>query len=200
MEKFQTITSSYAPLRIRDVDTDMLIPAQYLTSTVRGGYGENLFRRLRDQDPEFVLNRPEYRSAKILVADSNFGCGSSREHAVWALREWGIRAVIAPSFADIFAGNAVKNGLLLITLDPAVTQSLLAQSGLGESLTINLSSQTVTKADGSTYQFAFDPFRKHCLLEGLDDLDYILSYQDAIAAHFAKKDPLIDSTRTKANG
>ena len=182
MNKFSTISSRAIPLNLNDVDTDLIIPAQYLTGISRDGYAEGLFRRLRDVDPHFPLNLPDFRQAQILVASENFGCGSSREHAVWALTGWGIQVIIAKSFADIFAGNSAKNGLLLITL-PATTVDRLrsiAESS-GELFEINLHTQTVS-VSGQTHPFEYDPFRKHCLLEGLDDLDYILSMRNQIEA------------------
>ena len=182
MERFVTIASLVAPLPIKDVDTDLIIPAQYLTSISREGYGQNLFRRMKDSDPSFILNQERYRGAKILAADSNFGCGSSREHAVWALMGAGFRVVIAKSFADIFASNSAKNGLLLVTL-PGKTVDSILEGAEGElQLTVNLAEQTVQLPDGRAERFEYDSFRKHCLLEGLDDIDYILSQREQIAA------------------
>jgi 3-isopropylmalate/(R)-2-methylmalate dehydratase small subunit len=185
MQPFKQVKSKIIPLPIKDVDTDMIIPAQFLTSISRDGYGENLFRRLRDNDPDFPFNQQRYKGAEILVGDDNFGCGSSREHAVWALQGAGIKAVIAKSFADIFAGNSAKNGLLLVVLPENVVNQLLDQSKCGDStvestVEIDLEKQVVTTADGNQYSFSYDPFRKHCLLNGLDDIDYILSYRDEI--------------------
>ncbi|MCI5066201.1 3-isopropylmalate dehydratase small subunit [bacterium] len=184
MKTFTTLRSHYAPLPIRDVDTDMIIPAQFLTSISREGYGENLFRRLRDEDPEFPPFLPPYRNAKILVTRENFGCGSSREHAVWALMSAGYEAVIAPSFADIFHSNSGKNGLLLVELPEEVVNSLLQQTSpeitpLPE-LTIDLTNQTVALQDGEKFFFPYDPFRKECLLAGMDDLDYLLNREEEI--------------------
>jgi len=181
MEKFTSLSSLVMPLCARDVDTDQIIPAQYLTSVSREGYGNNLFRRLRDSDPQFPLNLARYKLAQILVADSNFGCGSSREHAVWALQGAGFRAVISKSFADIFSGNAAKNGLLLVTLSAPVVDKMLASSKSGDYvLEIDLSEQVVRLPDGDSKRFEYDPFRKHCLLNGLDDLDYLLSKREEI--------------------
>lgn len=182
MEKITEITSSVIPLRLRDVDTDMIIPANFLTSVSREGYGQNVFRRLRDADENFPFNQQRYAGAQVLVVDHNFGCGSSREHAVWALTGWGIKVVIGKSFADIFHGNSGKNGLLLVTLpEETVDQLLDAAEGAGEcSVTVSLEQQTVTLPDGKSTSFEIDPFRKHCLLSGLDDADYILSHKDAI--------------------
>jgi 3-isopropylmalate/(R)-2-methylmalate dehydratase small subunit len=178
MEKFTTITSSIVPLARRDVDTDMIFPAQFLTSIANKGFAGALFRRLRDQEADFTLADERYQESKILVAQSNFGCGSSREHAVWALRDWGFRVIIAESFADIFAGNSAKNGLLLVTLPALEIETLLSSAAQRETtVTVDLANQTVTLADGKTVNFNYDAFRKHCLLHGLDDLDYILSHQ-----------------------
>jgi 3-isopropylmalate/(R)-2-methylmalate dehydratase small subunit len=172
------------PVAIRDVDTDLIIPAQYLTSISRGGYGENLFRRLRDTDPNFSFNQSKYKGAQILVADDNFGCGSSREHAVWALRDYGIKAVISKSFADIFYNNSAKNGLLLVKLPDDVVDRILTDSQAKESycLTVDLSAQFVETPDGQRVPFAFDEFRKYCLLNGLDDIEYIRAQENDIAS------------------
>ena len=141
----------------------------------RKGYGENLFRRLRDSSKDFVLNQPRYRKAQILVADHNFGCGSSREHAVWALTDWGFKIVIAKSFADIFSGNSAKNGLLLIALPEATVEHFQREAAESLELTVDLERQEVRDNRGEVHLFDYDPFRKHCLLQGVDDLDYILS-------------------------
>ena len=182
MKKFSTITSSVCPLPIKDVDTDMIIPAQYMTSVSKEGYGENLFRRLRDSDANFPLNQARYRDSKILVADDNFGCGSSREHAVWALASWGIEVIIAKSFADIFFSNSAKSGLLLITLDAAKIDTYISEASHtdGLNLSIDLKSQLIKQQGKSDQSFEYNPFRKHCLLEGLEDLDYIFSKADEI--------------------
>jgi 3-isopropylmalate/(R)-2-methylmalate dehydratase small subunit len=183
MEPCTRITSVVAPVAIKDVDTDMIIPAQYLTSISRDGFGPHLFVRLRTSRPDFYQNQPRFHGTQILVADSNFGCGSSREHAVWALLGAGIRVVIAPSFADIFAGNSAKNGLLLVTLpEPVVQQLLVDASQRDVSLTVDLASQNVMSDDGRMWSFPYDPFRKHCLLNGLDDLEYLRSRLDRITA------------------
>ena len=181
MDKFSTFTSTVAPLPLNDVDTDMLIPAQFLTSISKDGYGQNLFRRLRDGDPEFFLNQSLYADAQILVGGSNFGCGSSREHAVWALTGAGFRVVIAKSFADIFFSNSAKNGLLLVTLPDTVVDGLLESAAQEQyQITVSLEAQTVALPTKETISFEYDPFRKHCLLNGLDDIDYILAQRDAI--------------------
>jgi 3-isopropylmalate/(R)-2-methylmalate dehydratase small subunit len=183
MEKFQTIKSTVIPLPMKDVDTDMIIPAQFMTSISREGYGANLFRRWRDNDPQFPLNLPECKDAKVLIADSNFGCGSSREHAVWALAGAGIKVVICKSFADIFSNNSAKNGLLLVVLGPKAVDQMLQKAKEGIYLvTVDLENQTVTTPWGEDYRFEYDSFRKHCLLNGLDDIDYIASFQDEINA------------------
>lgn len=176
MDAFSTVRSIAAPLPLKDVDTDMIIPAQFLTSTSREGFGENLFLRLRGSDPEFFMNQLRYRSAEILVADSNFGCGSSREHAVWALRGAGIRVVIAPSFADIFTSNSGKNGLLLVRLENTVVTQLLEEIATGAVvLLVDLERQLVISSDGREWSFPYDPFLKHCMLNGLDDMEYLRS-------------------------
>jgi 3-isopropylmalate/(R)-2-methylmalate dehydratase small subunit len=181
MQAFKSVKSKVLPLPLKDVDTDMIIPAQFLTSISREGYGQNLFKRLREADAQFPLNQEKYKGAQILVADNNFGCGSSREHAVWALDGAGFKAVIAKSFADIFAGNSAKNGFLLVVLPEAVVDRILLEARSGSyELNIDLEKQTVTLPDGTNVAFDYDPFRKHCLLNGLDDIDYILSFKDEI--------------------
>lgn len=182
MKKFSTITSTCCPLPIKDVDTDMIIPAQYMTSVSKEGYGENLFRRLRDSDSGFPLNQDKYRSAKILIADDNFGCGSSREHAVWALLSWGIEVIIAKSFADIFFSNSAKSGLLLINLPAEKVDYYVNQSSLeaGLEVTVDLKNQLISEKSGTGQHFEYNPFRKHCLLNGLEDLDYIFSKSSEI--------------------
>jgi 3-isopropylmalate/(R)-2-methylmalate dehydratase small subunit len=183
MQAFKSVKSKVLPLPLKDVDTDMIIPAQFLTSISREGYGQNLFKRLREADAQFPLNQEKYKGAQILVADNNFGCGSSREHAVWALDGAGFKAVIAKSFADIFAGNSAKNGFLLVVLPEAVVDRILLEARSGSyELNVDLEKQTVTLPDGTNVAFDYDPFRKHCLLNGLDDIDYILSFKDEIRA------------------
>jgi 3-isopropylmalate/(R)-2-methylmalate dehydratase small subunit len=181
MKKVDKIKSHAAPLPMKDVDTDLIIPAQYLTSISKDGYGQNLFQRLKEADPNFVLTQEKFKKAEILVVDSNFGCGSSREHAVWALCDYGIKAVIAKSFADIFFSNSSKNGLLTVILPEETVDKILNDSAKGNyEISIDLEKQTVTLPDGSQHTFPFDPFRKHCLLNGLDDIEYILSHSDDI--------------------
>ena len=184
MNKFTRVESRVVPLPRKDIDTDQIIPAQYLTSVSRDGYGENLFRRLRDTDPDFVLDQPQYKDASVLAAGSNFGCGSSREHAVWALTGAGIKVVLAESFADIFTSNSAKNGLLLVVLPAEVMEKVFESAAKKElSATVDLESQTVELENIGTFEFPFDPFRKHCLLNGLDDIDYIKSFETDITTH-----------------
>ncbi len=188
MERFAQITSRAIPLPLKDVDTDMIIPAQFLTSISREGFGQNLFRRLRDADPNFAFNQRRFAGASILVAGSNFGCGSSREHAVWALAGAGIKVVIAKSFADIFYSNCAKNGLLLVVLPEPVIDRLLKEADQADlELTVSLENQKVTLPNGELFEFDYDPFRKHCLLNGLDDIDYILSMKEEIRAFRQKQ-------------
>lgn len=181
MKAYKTIKSKVMPLPLKDVDTDMIIPAQFMTSISREGYGENLFTRLRAADPQFPSNQEKYKGAEILVADHNFGCGSSREHAVWALDGAGFKAVVAKSFADIFSGNSAKNGFLLVVLPEEIVDRILLEGRSGSyELSIDLEKQTVSLPDGTEVSFDYNPFRKHCLLNGLDDIDYILSFKDEI--------------------
>ena len=176
MDAFTTVRSIAGPLPLKDVDTDMIIPAQFLTSTSREGFGENLFLRLRGANPDFFMNQECFRSAEILVADSNFGCGSSREHAVWALRSAGIRVVIAPSFADIFSSNSGKNGLLLVRLETEAVAQLIKESATGALvLSVDLERQVVTSSDGLEWSFPYDPFLKFCMLNALDDMEFLRS-------------------------
>jgi len=194
MQKFTKLTGVAAPLEIMNVDTDMIIPKQYLKTIARTGLGKGLFSELRyledgSENPDFVLNRPAYRKAEILIAGENFGCGSSREHAPWALIDFGIRCVIAPSFADIFFNNCFQNGLLPIKLPPAVVAELQedAKKGANARLTVDLAKQTITRPDGSTVAFEVDAFRQHCLLNGLDDIGLTLQKDQAIAGFEAKR-------------
>jgi 3-isopropylmalate/(R)-2-methylmalate dehydratase small subunit len=181
MQKFTTLTGVAAPLPMINVDTDMIIPKQFLKTIKRSGLGKSLFFEMRYDDsskekPDFVLNKPAYRNAKILVAGANFGCGSSREHAPWALLDFGIRCVIAESFADIFYNNCFKNGILPITLSKEDMAKLFddAERGANATLTVDLETQTIKGPDGGTVHFEIDPFRKHCLLNGLDDIGLTL--------------------------
>lgn len=188
MEKFTKISALSAPLPQKDVDTDLIIPAQYLTSTSRSGYGENLFRRIREEQRDFFLNLPKYQGAKILIVGENFGCGSSREHAVWALLGAGFTAIVGTSFADIFSGNSAKNGLLLISLTKDEANQLMLRAEQEELvLSIDLYQQSVITNDGLQYKFNYDPFRKSCLLNGQDDLDYLLAHKEQITKFFMAK-------------
>ncbi len=189
MESFTRLTAVAAPLPMANVDTDMIIPKQFLKTIRRTGLGKSLFYDLRyrpdgSENPDFVLNRPAYRNAGILIAGENFGCGSSREHAPWALLDFGIRCVIAPSFADIFYNNCFKNGILPIKLAPAEIALLLedAERGANATVTIDLEKQEITGPDGGLIRFDIDPFRKHCLLNGLDDIGLTLEKAPAIDA------------------
>jgi 3-isopropylmalate/(R)-2-methylmalate dehydratase small subunit len=189
MEKFTRLTGVAAPLPMMNVDTDMIIPKQYLKTITREGLGRALFDEMRYDDdgnerPEFVLNRPAHRKAQILVAGENFGCGSSREHAPWALLDFGIRCVIATSFADIFFNNCFKNGILPIALPQEEVDKLMddAERGANAILSIDLEKQEITGPDGGTISFEVDPFRKHCLLNGLDDIGLTLEKAPAIDA------------------
>jgi len=188
MKRFTTLTSISIALPIKDIDTDLIIPAQFLTRVSDAGYGDCLFRRLRDSDPNFALNQSRYQGAEILVADDNFGCGSSREHAVWALRDGGFKVVIAKSFADIFSGNAANNGLLLIKLPPEVIDDLMdsiISSKEPQEIEVNLEAQSV-KFKGKTFNFEYDPFRKHCLINGLETIDY-LNAEREVVSKFAER-------------
>ena len=190
MEKFTILTGVAAPLPIRNVDTDMIIPKQFLKTIKRTGLGKSLFYELR-YDPAtgneiagFVLNKPQYRNAKILVTGDNFGCGSSREHAPWALLDFGIRCVIAPDFADIFYNNCFQNGILPIKLPQSDIDKLLddASRGANATLSIDLENQEIRGPDGGVIKFDIDPFRKHCLLNGLDNIGLTLEKAGAISA------------------
>jgi 3-isopropylmalate/(R)-2-methylmalate dehydratase small subunit len=190
MEKFTTLSGIAAPLPMMNVDTDMIIPKQFLKTIQREGLGRNLFDEMRflddgSENPDFVLNRPAYREAQILVAGENFGCGSSREHAPWALLDYGIRCVVAPSFADIFYNNCFKNGILPIALPQEDVDKLMddAERGANAILTIDLERQEITGPDGGRISFEVDPWRKHCLLNGLDDIALTLEKGAAIDAY-----------------
>jgi 3-isopropylmalate/(R)-2-methylmalate dehydratase small subunit len=193
MRKFTTLTGVAAPLPMINVDTDKIIPKQYLKTIERTGLGKGLFDELRyhadgSEIPDFVLNQPAYRQAKILIAGDNFGCGSSREHAPWALLDFGISCIIAEDFADIFYNNCFKNGVLPIKLDAATVASLMADAGQGANavFTIDLERQTISRPDGQSVSFELDPFRKHCLLNGLDDIGLTLEKAPAIDSYEAK--------------
>ena len=185
MTPFTTLTSVAVPLDLVNVDTDRIVPARFLRRPRSAGYENFLFHDLREKDPGFILDRPEYAGAKILVAAENFGCGSSREAAVWALMGAGFRAWIAPSFGDIFLENSFKNGALAIVLPldrVAALREALARAP-GTELTIDLPAQTVRLPGGPAQAFEIDPFRKECLLEGIDEIDLTLRYGEAIAAY-----------------
>jgi 3-isopropylmalate/(R)-2-methylmalate dehydratase small subunit len=195
MEPFKTLTSLAMPLDRTNVDTDQIIPKQFLKRIERTGYGDFLFfdwRQKPDGTPvaDFVINDPRYKGAQILVAGKNFGCGSSREHAAWALSDFGFRAVIAPTFADIFFSNAGKNGIVLVRLSEAEVNTLLnnAQTIPGYQLTVSLEAQTVTDDRGFNATFEIDSFRKFCLLEGLDDIGLTLRHAAALDAFEARHD------------
>ncbi|MGE0082340.1 MAG: 3-isopropylmalate dehydratase small subunit [Thiohalomonadaceae bacterium] len=203
MDKLVTLNGSVAPLDRANVDTDAIIPKQFLKSIKRSGFGPNLFDEWRYLDvgepgmdnskrplnPDFVLNQPRYQGAQILLARQNFGCGSSREHAPWALLDYGFRVIIAPSFADIFFNNCFKNGILPVVLDEATVDRLFKEVAASEGyrLAVDLEAQTLTTPAGEVIPFEVDPFRKHCLLEGLDDIGLTLQHVDAIRAYEAKR-------------
>jgi len=194
MKPFRIHTGIVVPLDRANVDTDQIIPKQFLKRIERTGFGEFLFYDWRfkpagEVDESFVLNEPRYRDASILVTGKNFGCGSSREHAPWALADFGFRAIIAPSFADIFANNCMKNGLLPVTLPEPQVAAIIAQAHSKESytLTVDLEARTVTDSSGLTASFNIDDFQRHCLMEGLDDIGLTLLHESDIAAYEAKQ-------------
>lgn len=203
MRAFTTLQGIVAPMNRANIDTDMIIPKQFLKSIKRSGFGPNLFDELRYLDvgepdadnsgrplnPDFVLNQARYQGASVLLAQENFGCGSSREHAPWALEDFGFRAIIAPSYADIFFSNCFKNGLLPIVLPQATVDQLFAEveASEGYELNIDLAEQTITTASGEEIRFEVDAFRKHCLLNGLDDIGLTLEEADSIKAYEAKR-------------
>ena len=189
MDKFTSLQGIAAPFPMVNVDTDRIIPARFLKTIKKTGLGKNLFNELRyngdgSEKPDFILNKPAYREARILVAGDNFGCGSSREHAPWALIDFGIRCVIAPSFADIFNNNASKNGMLLIALPQETVDRLMedAEKGGNARLSVDLEKQRIVRPDGEVIDFDIDPFKKHCLLNGLDDIALTLQKDDRIGA------------------
>ncbi|HEV2566779.1 MAG TPA: 3-isopropylmalate dehydratase small subunit [Microvirga sp.] len=193
MDKFTVLESVAAPLRIINIDTDMIIPKQYLKTIKRTGLGKGLFSEMRyredgSENPDFVLNQPAYRNAKILVAGDNFGCGSSREHAPWALLDFGIRCVISTSFADIFYNNCFQNGILPIKVSAEDLEKLFddAERGANATLTIDLENQEIRGPDGGTVKFDIDPFKKHCMLNGLDGIGLTMEKGAAIDT-FEKK-------------
>ena len=197
MDKFTTLTGVAAPMPLVNIDTDMIIPKQFLKTIARTGLGKNLFDEMRytldgAEIPGFVLNQPAYRNAEILVAGENFGCGSSREHAPWALLDFGIRCVISTSFADIFFSNCFKNGILPIVLPKEAVDVLMddARKGANARITVDLESQTVTTSDGQSFAFDVDQFKKHCLLNGLDDIALTLEKAKAIDSYEARNGTL----------
>ena len=190
MNPFTTLTSRVVVMAVDDIDTDQIIPARFLKATDKEGMGARLFADWRynpdgSPRPEFILNQPVSQGAQVLLAGHNFGCGSSREHAPWALAGFGFRAVIATSFADIFRNNALKNGLLPVILDPEAHQKLveMCEEIPGAQVTVDLASQTVTLPDGSTAGFPIDSFSRTCLLEGVDELGYLLKFEEQITAY-----------------
>jgi len=189
MTKFQPFTSTLLPLAIDNIDTDQIIPARFLKTTTKEGLDKQLFCDWRydasgNAKPDFILNQPRARGTKVLLAGDNFGCGSSREHAPWALTQFGFRAVISTSFADIFKGNSLKNGLLPIVVDRATHARLFELAAdPSAAIQVDLAAQKVTLPDGTSFEFSVDPFARHCLLEGVDQLGYILQQSDAIAAY-----------------
>jgi 3-isopropylmalate/(R)-2-methylmalate dehydratase small subunit len=200
MEKFTTFTSRLAPLPIDNIDTDQIIPARFLKTISKAGLDQNLFCDWRydaegKPKPDFILNKPEGHAAQVLLAGDNFGCGSSREHAPWALTQYGFRAVISTSFADIFRGNSLKNSLLPIIVPPDAHRALFAavEKDPAATVTVNLVEQKLMLPDGSSVTFPIDAFAKYCMLEGVDELGYILQQEPAIAAYEAKR-PLTVST------
>ncbi|MDO9442759.1 MAG: 3-isopropylmalate dehydratase small subunit [Beijerinckiaceae bacterium] len=189
MDKFTTLTGVAAPLPITNIDTDMIIPKQYLKTIARTGLGAGLFSELRfnedgSENPDFVLNKPAYRKAQILVAEDNFGCGSSREHAPWALLDYGIRSVISTSFADIFYNNCFQNGVLPAKVSPEDLKKLMddASRGANATLTVDLESQEIRGPDGGVVKFEIDEFRKHCMLNGLDAIGLTMVKEKQITA------------------
>lgn len=188
MNKFKQIEGSAVSLPIINIDTDMIIPKQFLKTIKRTGLGQFLFHEMRTNEdesinPDFVLNQPAFSKAEILIAGKNFGCGSSREHAAWALLDFGIKCVIAPSFADIFYNNAIKNGILPIAISEAIIEKLMAdvEKGANAKLMIDLEAQKITRPDGQEIQFEIDSFDRHCLLNGLDDISITLTKEQSIS-------------------
>ncbi len=188
MDKFETLTGIAAPMPLVNIDTDMIIPKQFLKTIKRSGLGVNLFDEMRfdrqgNEVEDFVLNKTQYRETQILVAGDNFGCGSSREHAPWALKDFGISSVISTSFADIFYNNCFKNGILPIVLPQEAVDVLMkdAEKGSNARMVVDLEAQTVTSSDGDVFSFEVDPFKKHCLLEGLDDIGLTMEKASSIS-------------------
>ena len=193
MDKFTKLTGIAAPMPLVNIDTDMIIPKQFLKTIKRSGLGVNLFDEMRfdrdgNENPDFVLNQPQYREAEILVAGDNFGCGSSREHAPWAIKDFGIRCVISTSFADIFYNNCFKNGILPIALPQEAVDVLMtdAEKGSNARMSVDLEAQTVTTSDGESFVFEVDAFKKHCLMNGLDDIGLTMEKAASIDAFEAE--------------
>jgi len=200
MEKFMTFTSRLAPLPIDNIDTDQIIPARFQKTISKAGLDQNLFCDWRydaqgNPNPDFILNKPEGKAAHVLLAGDNFGCGSSREHAPWALTQYGFRAVISTSFADIFRGNSLKNSLLPIIVPPDAHKKLFAAltADPAASVTVDLEKQTLTLPDGNSVTFPIDEFAKFCMLQGVDELGYILQQEQAIAAYEAQRPLTVDT-------
>ena len=192
MDRFEKLSGIAAPMPLINIDTDMIIPKVFLKTIKRSGLGANLFDEMRydgngNENPDFVLNKPQYRSAEIIVAGDNFGCGSSREHAPWAIKDFGIRCVISTSFADIFYNNCFKNGILPIVLPKEQVEALMedAENGANARMEVDLEAQTVTSSDGDVFNFEIDPFKKHCLLNGLDDISLSLEKSSSIESYEA---------------
>ena len=193
MQKFETLTGIAAPMPLVNIDTDMIIPKIFLKTIKRSGLGVNLFDEMRydrqgNEIADFVLNKEQYRDAEILVAGDNFGCGSSREHAPWAIADFGIKAIVSTSFADIFYNNCFKNGILPIVMPEDVVDVLMkdAEKGSNARMTVDLENQTVTTSDGQSFPFEVDAFKKHCLINGLDDIGLTMENVDSIDAFEAK--------------
>ncbi len=187
MDKFTTLTGIAAPMPLTNIDTDMIIPKQFLKTIKRSGLGVNLFDEMRyddagDERPDFVLNQPAYRDAEILIAGDNFGCGSSREHAPWALKDFGIKCIVSSSFADIFFNNCFKNGILPVVLPQDQVDVLMkdAEKGANARMTVDLEAQTITTSDGEVFGFEVDAHKKHCLLHGLDDIGLTMEHSGEI--------------------
>ena len=193
MEKFEKLSGVAAPMPLVNIDTDMIIPKVFLKTIKRSGLGVNLFDEMRydregNEKPDFVLNKTQYREAKILVAGDNFGCGSSREHAPWAIADFGIKCVVSTSFADIFYNNCFKNGILPVVLPQDQVDILMkdAEKGANSIIEVDLENQTIASSDGEVFSFEVDPFKKHCLLNGLDDIGLTMEKEDKITAYESK--------------
>lgn len=177
------IKSKILPLPRKDIDTDLIIPAEFLSRTTKEGYGEHVFDRLRKMEEDFPFNLPEYQDSTVMVVRENFGCGSSREHAAWALADWGIQVIVAPSFGDIFFNNAMKNGILPIVMDEEIVEKALK----AQMSTVNLPEQKIEIEGVGEFDFEIDPYRKECLIKGMDDMDYLLEHLDQIKEFDAKR-------------